>query len=243
MKKDKYSSLENALRLLNMFTVEKPEYQVNELAEQLAIAPSTAHRLLTTLSEEGFIVKDTLSNKYRLGIAIRAIESIIMKDRDLFHLTQAIIDKIVQKTNLSTSLTVNFRNTTFYLYAVEVENPFFSKLYYTGQQHPLFSTSAGHVFLVSSKVTDIRTFVTDPSTVDNFRSQLQRNGYIQTQCDHLSGISTIAVPIKNKNGEIVAALEMMGNDRKIQTNIDLLKKAGVELSKKTKDYSRGFWQY
>ena len=53
---------------MNIFTVEKPEYKLNELAEKLSIAPSTVHRLLTTLRSEGFVVKDSLSNKYRLGI-------------------------------------------------------------------------------------------------------------------------------------------------------------------------------
>ena len=44
---------------MNIFTVEKPEYKLNELAEKLSIAPSTVHRLLTTLRSEGFVVKDS----------------------------------------------------------------------------------------------------------------------------------------------------------------------------------------
>ena len=148
MKKGRYSSVENALRLLNMFTVEKPEYRINELAEQLSIAPSTVHRLLTTLSSEGFIAKDSLSNKYRLGISIRALESVITKEMDLFHLAKDIIENNVRHTNLSTSLAINFRETAFYLHAMEVDNPAFNKLSYVGKQCSFSDTSAGHVIVV-----------------------------------------------------------------------------------------------
>lgn len=239
MTKERYSSVENALRLLDMFTVENPEYRINELAEQLAIAPSTAHRLLNSLSSEGFIVKDSLSNKYRLGISIRALESVIKKDMNLFHLSQDIIDRIVLHTNLSTSLAVIFKDTAFYLYAVEVENPLFSNVYYTGKQSSLLSSSAGQVLLFSKKDFDILTFIPDSSTVNNMRKQLQRNGYIQTQYEQTSRLTTIAVPIVNKYNEIVAALEMIGNERKIQTHIETLKKAGTDLSSKIKDFSYG----
>jgi len=80
MEQKRYSSLENALRILELFRVEKPDYSVKEVAEQLSIGDSTAHRLLTTLQKEGFISKDDRYNRYRLGISIRAIESVIRKD-------------------------------------------------------------------------------------------------------------------------------------------------------------------
>lgn len=236
MKKRKYSSVENALRLLNMFTVEKSEYRINELAEQLSIAQSTVHRLLTTLSSEGFIAKDSLSNKYRLGISIRALESVVTKDMDLFHLSQDIIEENVLHTNLSTSLAIIFRETTFYLHAIEVENPLFNKLSYIGKQCSFLSTSAGHVLLFSMKDADILTFIQDPSTVNILRNQLHTNGYIHSNHDHPFGLSTIAVPIKNKKNEIIAALEMIGNERQLQTYVETLKNAGIKLSNKLKNH-------
>jgi IclR family transcriptional regulator, KDG regulon repressor len=234
MPKENYSSLENALRLLNIFTVEKPEYKLNELAEKLSIAPSTVHRLLTTLRSEGFVVKDSISNKYRLGISIRTLESVIINKMDLFQLSQDILEQIALRTNLSASLAIIFQESTFYLNAIEVDNPLFSKFCYIGKQCSFLSTSAGKILLLSKKNTDITAFIEDQSIVSKFRYELQVNGYIQSNDDNQIGISTIAVPIKNKRNETIAALEMIGTKIQIQNNIQTIKEAGVKLSNKIK---------
>jgi len=234
MQKENYSSLENALRLMNIFTVDKPEYKLNELAEELAIAPSTVHRLLTTLRSEGFVVKDSLSNKYRLGISIRVLESRIIKNTDLFHLSQDILEQTVLRTNLSASLAIIFQESTFYLNAIEVDNPLFSKLSYIGKQCSFLSTSAGKILLLSKRDTDILEFVQEQSTVSKLRSQLQTNGYIESHDGNRLGISSIAVPVINKQNETIAALEITGTKKLVQANIRILKESGIKLSNKIK---------
>ena len=62
-----YSSLRNALRLLNLFSVDEPELQLEDIASRLEIGQSTAYRLVHTLIEEGFIVSDPSAKSYRLG--------------------------------------------------------------------------------------------------------------------------------------------------------------------------------
>ncbi|MEH7226618.1 IclR family transcriptional regulator [Bacillus sp. JJ1566] len=236
MQKKSFSSLENALRLMNIFSVEEPEYPLNELAEKLSIAPSTVHRLLTTLRSEGFVVKDSLSKKYRLGISIRALESTTRKEMDLFHLSQDILEEIVLRTNLSTSLAINFQESAFYLNAIEVNNPLFSRFCYIGKQSPFVSTSAGKVLLLSKKDTDIMTFIKEQSIVSELRRELQMNGYILGYGDNQIGITTVAVPIKNKQNETIAALEMIGTEIQIQNNVQTIKEAGIKLTNKVKTY-------
>ena len=235
MQKENYSSLENALRLMNIFTVEKPEYKLNELAEKLSIAPSTVHRLLTTLRSEGFVVKDSLSNKYRLGISLRVLESVVIKNTDLFHLSQDILEQIVLRTNLSSSLAIIFQESTFYLNAIEVDNHLFSKFSYIGKQCSFLSTSAGKVLLLSKRDTDISVFVQEQSTVSKLRYQLQTNGYIESHDDNRLGISSIAVPVKNKRNETIAALEIIGTKKQVQANIRIIEEAGINLSNKIKN--------
>jgi IclR family transcriptional regulator, KDG regulon repressor len=235
MLKENYSSLENALRLLNIFTVEKPEYKLNELAEILSIAPSTVHRLLTTLRSEGFVAKDSFSNKYRLGISIRTLESVIRNKMDLFQLSQDILEQIALQTNLSASLAIIFQESTFYLNAIEVDNPFFSKFCYIGKQCSFLSTSAGKILLLSKNDTDVMAFIEDPAIASKLRYELQVNGYIQSTDNNGIGISTIAVPIKNKRNETIAALEMIGTKIQIQKNVQTIKEAGIKLSNKIKN--------
>ena len=62
-----HSSLRNALRLLNLFSVDEPELQLEDMASKLEVGQSTAYRLVHTLIEEGFIVRDSFSQVLPLG--------------------------------------------------------------------------------------------------------------------------------------------------------------------------------
>jgi IclR family transcriptional regulator, KDG regulon repressor len=235
MQKERYSSLENALRLMNIFTVEKPEYKLNELAEKLSIAPSTVHRLLTTLRSEGFVVKDSLSNKYRLGISLRVLESVTLNNSKLFQLSQDILKQISSRTNLSSALAIIFQESTFYLNAIEVDNPLFSKFYYTGKQCSFLDSSAGKVLLLSKRDTDIPELIREQAPIAKLHAQLHSTGYIESHGDNRYGISSLAVPVKNHKNETIAALEIIGTKKQILANVRIIEEAGIHLANKIKD--------
>src|SRR3954462_8030150 len=129
MEQKRYSSLENALRILELFSVEEPDFSVREVAKQLSIVDSTAHRLLSTLQKEGFIIKDDRNNRYRLGISIRALESVILKDLHLNNASKFILSSLEKKVSETISLCVLHRNQTLYVNTIE---PNYDHMFYTG---------------------------------------------------------------------------------------------------------------
>ncbi|MFI5623997.1 IclR family transcriptional regulator [Nocardioides sp. NPDC051685] len=62
------SSVDNALRVLELLST-RPSIRVIEVAEQLGVARSTAHRILAALLARGFVVQDA-HKVYRVGPAI-----------------------------------------------------------------------------------------------------------------------------------------------------------------------------
>lgn len=70
VKKPAYAieSVDNALQLLLMLQ-ERDSVRVNEAADKLGVAPSTAHRLLATLVYRGFALQDE-SRRYTAGPAL-----------------------------------------------------------------------------------------------------------------------------------------------------------------------------
>ncbi|WP_422935252.1 IclR family transcriptional regulator [Sinomonas sp. P47F7] len=71
VKKPAYAieSVDNALQLI-MLLQERDALRVNEAADRLGVAPSTAHRLLATLVYRGFALQDE-SRRYTAGPALR----------------------------------------------------------------------------------------------------------------------------------------------------------------------------
>src|SRR4051794_3413885 len=143
MEQKRYSSLENALRILELFSVEKPDFSVREVAQQLSIVDSTAHRLLSTLQKEGMITKDDRNNRYRLGTSIRALESVTLKDLHLYNASKLILSSLVKKVSENISLCVLHRNQTFYVNTVEPDSDqmLYKGLTYIGKQQDVLSTS------------------------------------------------------------------------------------------------------
>ncbi|NUP73950.1 MAG: helix-turn-helix domain-containing protein, partial [Sinomonas sp.] len=71
VKKPAYAieSVDNALQLI-LLLQERDALRVNEAAERLGVAPSTAHRLFATLVYRGFALQDE-SRRYTAGPALR----------------------------------------------------------------------------------------------------------------------------------------------------------------------------
>ena len=60
-------SVNNALAVLESFSVERPEIGVTELSHSLGLGKSTVHRLLTSLASRGYVRKNPDTERYCLG--------------------------------------------------------------------------------------------------------------------------------------------------------------------------------
>jgi hypothetical protein len=60
-------SLERGLAILSVFTHDRAALGVSELARELSLTRSTTHRYVATLARLGYLHKDNLTRKYRLG--------------------------------------------------------------------------------------------------------------------------------------------------------------------------------
>src|ERR1051325_3270543 len=60
-------SLERGLAILSAFRGSKPLRGVSELAREVGLSRSTAHRYIATLAALGYLDQDDATQKYRLG--------------------------------------------------------------------------------------------------------------------------------------------------------------------------------
>jgi DNA-binding IclR family transcriptional regulator len=76
--------LEKALRVLDLFTVERPSWSATEIARELEMPTATAHRIVRALEARSYLAK--VDSRYRLGFAAidlgrRATASIDLRSR------------------------------------------------------------------------------------------------------------------------------------------------------------------
>jgi DNA-binding IclR family transcriptional regulator len=76
--------LEKTLRVLDLFTIERPSWSVTEVARELEMPTATAHRILRALEGRAYLAK--VGPRYRLGFAAidlgrRATASVDLRSR------------------------------------------------------------------------------------------------------------------------------------------------------------------
>jgi len=59
MEKKIIQSIDRALQVLELFSLEKPEWWVTEISKALNIYKSNVHNILSTFAEKGFVKKDS----------------------------------------------------------------------------------------------------------------------------------------------------------------------------------------
>ena len=236
--KERFSSLDNALRLLELFSIEESEFATKEVAQKLNIANSTAHRLLTTLEESGFVVKDFKTNRFRLGVSILSLSTVITSNMKLYQLSKDPLKQISLKTKETAFIAVKQGNHVYYINKVESEYSSFGFLAHKGNKLPLHCTTSGKLLLANLTQDEIINYIDSHCLDSNIFALLKK---IRTQNYALSideqyiDVTSISVPIIHVSGKVIAALEVTGPSERLSREnlpfiIKQVKKAGEDIS-------------
>ena len=221
-----YSSLRNALRLLNLFSVDEPELQLEDMASKLEVGQSTAYRLVHTLIEEGFIVRDPFSKSYRLAASVLALSHTIMTKVDLCHLSLPILEKLAEKTGETAHIGVFKDYQVLYLLKMDSSYPI-HLLSHAGRKNPIHCTSTGQVLLANQSDAMIEQVIskgltsysaktiTDPEKLRKLLKIIRSQGYAVSQEELHEGGVSIAAPVKNNKGKVIASVSIAGPTSRI----------------------------
>lgn len=225
-----FSSFRNALRLLNLFSVEKPELQLEDISSQLEIGQSTAFRLVHTLMVEGFIVRDPASKSYRLAAAVLALSHTLITNEKLCHLSINILEKLAEKTAETAHIAVFKDDQALYLLKIESSYPV-HLLSHAGRTNPIHCTSTGQVLLAYQSDAMIEKVInkglisytsktiTDPVKLKNLLQSIRTKGYAVSQEELHEGVVSIAAPVKDHKGKGIAAVSIAGPINRINEHI------------------------
>ncbi len=98
-------SVGNALTLLKMLK-EAPSLRVTEAARELGVAQSTAHRLLTTLANHGFVVRDANKRVYVAGPALIELGLTVLQRGGIRERARPIMESLRDHLNETVSIAI-----------------------------------------------------------------------------------------------------------------------------------------
>lgn len=248
------SSVKNALRILRSFTMEEPEKKVSDLATLLGLNKSTVSRTMSTLASEGFVYKNPETNKYRLGFSILTLSGIVNSNMDIYRESIPVLNKLVESTGETSHISIMDHLDVIYVHKVECNHPV-KVLTHVGRRNPLYCTSSGKILLAYSKDEHLlekviegklkkftKNTITNPKHLKEHLKEVRENGYAYTVEEYTEGVSSIAAPVYDYQGHVIAAIAIVGPKQRIQSQkVNSLAKRVISAANDI-SYRMGYWK-
>jgi IclR family transcriptional regulator, KDG regulon repressor len=212
-------SLERALLILDVFTVEKQSLSLAQLSEELNLSRATVLRLCSTLAKYNFLKHDTLSKRYSLGVKLFELGSIVYNS---FSLRKVASSHLIQlQAKLSTTVFLGIIDNDELLYIDKIDDPkhpitFTSKI---GTRRTPYWGMVGTTIMAYLPVDEVerllqkfplkRTAKKSIIKKEDFLEYLHRiriQGFAFDDEGTMDGVGGVAAPVYDLIGKIVGAV-------------------------------------
>lgn len=221
-----HTSLENALRLLDLFSIEQPELGITEIAASLNIGLSTAHRMAISLAAEGFLVKDKQSNQYRLGTSWLSLGNIVQQRMEIYQTAFPYLEKLVEQAKETVQLSTLSGTNILYICHIDPTHSVSLKTD-VGMELPAHCTALGRAMLAFSpeeKAEEVirrglhpftKHTVTDVTQFRDILHEIKQKKVAVCIEQYHEQRNSIAAPILNEQGRSIAAVAIVGPSKRI----------------------------
>jgi len=213
-----------AIRLLKLFSNERPEMSLAALSEAAGLNKTTTHRLLKALQSEALVQKNPATGSYSLGAGLMALGVQALASSDLRRRVRPILKSLARETGETATLEVPFEDSMLIL--DEVAGPrMVAAAGNVGTRWPLHATSTGKICLAydTDRLAglDARLPALTPKTLIDkaaFGPQLieiRKKGYAETVDELEDGFAAVATALRDSLGDVQGALSIGGPTQRL----------------------------
>lgn len=214
-------SLGRALSILERLA-EADGMTLTDLAQSVGLAPSTTHRLLTTLQQRRFADFDEEYGVWVIGVGAFNVGNAFLRNRRIVTLGRPVMRRLMEEVGETVNLAVEDQSELVYVTQFESHAPM-RAFFRPGRRAPMHASAVGKAMLAEmddAKVTDYlhrkgMPRFTDKTIVDPaaLRAELQRireRGWAVDDEEHTVGMRCVASTIHNEHGEVIAGVSVSG---------------------------------
>jgi IclR family pca regulon transcriptional regulator len=211
-------SLERGLAVIRAFDAEHRELGLSEVARAAGLTRAAARRFLLTLAELGYV--SSADGKFSLTPRVLELGYAYLSGLTLPEVAEPHMEELVARVNESSSISVLDGIEIVYVVRVPTRR-IMSITLSVGTRLPAYATSMGRVLIASladdeleRRLARIDVRPLSPYTVkdvDALRvvlAKVRKQGYAATDQELEEGLRSLAVPIHDVSGEVIAALNV-----------------------------------
>jgi len=247
------TSLKRGLDILRLFNEENASLSLSEISQKLGVSRSVPYRLMYTLKEEGYVVQDSATKRYKLSPRVLNLGYSYINSFKLPELVHPYLEEIKNEINASCYLSVLDERHVVYVGAATV-NELTGINVSIGTRLPSTVIANGKLLLSyqpQDKIQEIldkeelhrspneRSFKSRKQLIEELRL-IKEQGYAKGDQEYIDYISSVAVPIFDSSDQAVAAINAVVPNTSFDKNF-LLKTALpklLEVSEKINNYEK-----
>lgn len=194
--------------------------RVSELANELDMPASTVHSHLSTLSGEGYVVKE--GDEYQLGLLFLNLGEYVRKQKEAYQLAENMVEQLVDETDGWAHFVVEEHGRGIYLYSKSGEHPP-KKFSDTGETFHLHAAAAGKAILAHESTEKVESIIdrwglpqltentiTDEETLLSALTRVRETGIAFNDEEQFEGVRAVGAPVLTDRGEVIGAFSVSG---------------------------------
>lgn len=236
--------IDRSARLMEAIVANDGAASLKILSAETELHPSTAFRILSSLTEVGFVERDT-AGLYFIGRKISNLANSVRRGVDLRETARDVMEQLRDEVNESVNLTVREGDEVIYIERV-VANRMMRVEQVIGSRAPLHVTAVGKLMLgelgnafirAYSERTGLKaytqhTFSTQDDLIKGV-AECTAQGFAYDNEEAEIGVGCIGVLIHDKSGDVIAGLSISAPiERRKDEWAKLLKQAAKTISER-----------
>ena len=211
-----YNAIQKCLQILSIFSLDKAQFSIKEICEQLNFNLSTTYRILQTLEEYGYVSR--LKNKdYVVGTQALYLSAIYTQSNHLEQI-RPIVDRIRDMSGETASFFVEEEDKRICLYRAHSRDEIRHNIE-QGSRLELNQGASGRIILAYGKRKNDK---------QGFYKDIRDKGYYLSINEHNAALFALAVPVISNSDKFVGAIVVSGpisrfDNEKKETHLNLLK--------------------
>jgi DNA-binding IclR family transcriptional regulator len=191
--------------------------RVVDITQDMGLPWATVHRIITQLTKADFLRRDPETKRYEIGPALWFAGATYMANHRVLRAAMPYLQKPEQIEGIAVQLAERVRNQAVAIYSAQPHATEIAKAQY-GFHFPLHCGSKGRVLLAFEapdfveqylrrpleKLTELT--ITDPDLLQQDLKQIRQSGYSVTIADVQPFTGSMAAPIRDGGGRVVASL-------------------------------------
>lgn len=235
-------SVQRALDILLCFNWYERELTLTEISEKVNLAKSTTSRILSTLINQKFLIKDAKSGMYKLGENLYYLGLVAKDSMDLREIAYPIMKELMETTGETINIYLLDGNERVCF--DQAESPHMIKqTVKVGERFPLWDGATGKIILayldktIWYEMVDSLYPITDKTVVDpdefiSLLEEYKESGVAITVGEKNFDVGCAAAPIFNSSGSVIGSISISGPSSRFPENTDQYSYLAMDAARK-----------